>query len=95
VTGPGPRYRLRPSARFRTVFEEGLALDQETARLHVLNPAAATILDALASAPRTVPELVECVVEVFDVAADTARRDVEVFLEEAVAQGLVEAVTGP
>ena len=83
------RYRLRRSARFRTVFDEGLALDQATGRLHVLNPAGAVILAALES-PRTVEELVEAVLETFDAEPGAVRRDVEAFLDEAVTAGLVE-----
>jgi len=95
MNAPSPRYRLRSSTRYRTVLDEGLALDQETARLHVLNPTAAVILEALTAAPRTVPELVERVLETFDAEPATVRRDVEAFLEEGVAKGLVEAVTEP
>ncbi len=92
MNDPSPRYRLRSSTRFRTVLDEGLALDQETARLHVLNPAAAVILEALTTGPRSVSELVERVLEAFEAEPASVRRDVEAFLGEAIAEGLVEAI---
>ena len=91
MTPEEPRYRLRSSTRYRTVFDEGLALDQETAELHVLNPAAATILEALTE-PKTVEELTATVIARFDVDHATAKRDVEAFLDAAVEKGLLETV---
>ncbi len=88
MTAP-PRYRRSASTRFRRVFEEGLLLDQELARLHVLNPAAAFLWELLAE-PRTAEELLGAMLEAFDVDAATARRDLQEFLREATAAGLLE-----
>lgn len=83
------RYRRSPSTRFRKVFEEGLLLDQEVARLHVLNPTAAFLWDLLAQ-PRTRDELLDALLDEFDVDPETARRDIREFLDHAVAAGLLE-----
>jgi ABC-type uncharacterized transport system ATPase subunit len=83
------RLRRASRTRFRKVFDEGLALDQETARLHVLNTTAAFLLQQLAQ-PRSIAELVEALLREFDVEEADAERDVTSFLAEAVAAGLLE-----
>ena len=89
-----PAYRLRRSARYRTVLGEGLALDQASARLHVLNPAGAAVLEALAAGPRTPSELAGILSRRFEVEPERALEDVVAFLREAETAGLVEPVTG-
>ncbi len=88
------RYRRRSSTRFRKVFEEGLLLDQEVARLHVLNPVAAFLWELLAE-PRSADELLQAILEEFDVDPRTARSDIQDFLDETTAAGLLEPAPQP
>jgi len=88
------RFRRSPSTRFRKVFEEGLLLDQEVARLHVLNSAAAFLWDLLAQ-PRTSDELLNALLQEFDVDPETARRDIREFLDQALSAGLLEVQPPP
>ncbi len=83
------RLRRASSTRFRRVFDEGLLLDQGTARLHVLNTTAAFLLEQLAE-PRSIAELVDALLREFDVEEADAESDVRSFLAEAVAAGLLE-----
>jgi coenzyme PQQ synthesis protein D (PqqD) len=65
----------------------------DLASLFSFNRVGSTIWEAIEK-PRTVDELVAVVADTYDVTADKAREDLEVFLNEAQAAGVVQMV-GP
>ena len=65
----------------------------DLASLFSFNQVGSTIWEAIEK-PRTVDELVTLVADVYDVTPEKAREDLEVFLNEAQAAGVVQMV-GP
>jgi len=65
----------------------------DLASLFSFNQVGSTIWEAIEK-PRTVDELVSLVADAYDVTAEKAREDIEVFLNEAQAAGIVQMV-GP
>jgi hypothetical protein len=65
----------------------------DLASLFSFNQVGSTIWEAIEK-PRTVDELVTLVADAYDVTAEKAREDIEVFLNEAQAAGIVQMV-GP
>lgn len=61
----------------------------DLASIYSLNPVASAIWNAL-SEPRTASEIVELLDEEFEVPAETVASDVDAFLSEMIAAGLVE-----
>jgi len=61
----------------------------DLASIYSLNPVASAIWNAL-SEPRTKNEIVELLYEEFEVPAETVASDVDAFLSEMTAAGLVE-----
>ena len=62
----------------------------DLASLYSFNPAGNAIWQALEK-PQTVDELADLLAETFEVSSDKARQDVDSFLGEAQAMGLVHA----
>ena len=65
----------------------------DLASLFSFNQVGGTIWEAIEK-PRTVDDLVSLVADAYDVTAEKAREDIEVFLNEAQAAGIVQMV-GP
>jgi hypothetical protein len=65
----------------------------DLASLFSFNQVGSTIWEAIEK-PRTVDELVTLVADAYDVTAEKAREDIEVFLNEAQVAGIVQMV-GP
>jgi Coenzyme PQQ synthesis protein D (PqqD) len=65
----------------------------DLASLFSFNQVGSSIWEAIEK-PRTVDELVTLVADAYDVTAEKAREDIEVFLNEAQAAGIVQMV-GP
>jgi len=65
----------------------------DLASLFSFNQVGSTIWEAIEQ-PRTVDELVTLVADAYDVTPEKAREDIEVFLNEAQAAGIVQMV-GP
>jgi hypothetical protein len=65
----------------------------DLASLFSFNQVGSTIWEAIEK-PRTVDELVTLVADAYDVTPEKAREDIEVFLNEAQAAGIVQMV-GP
>jgi hypothetical protein len=83
-------YRLRKEAvAWQNVEPEAVLVQLEREEVHVANPAAATIIDALMGGA-TLPDLVARVTDTFEVDAAQATADVEAFLRSAIGAGLVE-----
>lgn len=80
------RYRLDPSARFRVLDGEGIVVLQKAAEVLVLNPVGAFIVERI-QADAALEEVVEEVVERYEVDADRARRDAVALVESLVEAG--------
>ena len=68
----------------------GVVLNLDTKFYFTLNATAIVLWKALSSGPRTRSELVDSLVQEFDVAAEEASSDVALLVDELVAEGLVE-----
>lgn len=84
------RYRLKQDAvEWRDTGDEIVALDVGTATYLSVNPSGAVLWEAV-TAGATREELVERLVERFDIDRDHAGADVDVFLVELGGRGLLE-----
>jgi len=63
----------------------------DLASLFSFNAVGSTIWEALEK-PRTAEELVNAVADAYDVTPDKARQDLQAFLDEAQAAGIVQAI---
>jgi len=62
--------------------DTGIVLDTNTAQVMSLNESATFLIEAMSSGARTGDELVHALLTEFEVDGDTARADVEAFLED-------------
>lgn len=72
--------RLSPHVRCRAVGDEGVLVHLENARVLVVNSVGLHVVQQLEKRPMTMGELIDSVLAEFEVEADQARADVEVFL---------------
>jgi hypothetical protein len=83
------KFRKRSDAlAAREMEDEVLLLDMEANLIHQLNPAASVIWQRLAS-PASMLEIAESLVSRFDVALETAERDVAEMVDRLQALGLI------
>jgi hypothetical protein len=87
--GPATVLRRRADVRFRTVLDEGVVIQQETAEVLVLNEVGARVLELLDGA-RTVGDLVTLLGGEFDATGEVLQREVARYLEELLAAGVIE-----
>jgi hypothetical protein len=88
------RYRIRKEAvAWQNVAPDAILVQLEREEVHVANPTAATIVDALQSGA-TVAELVERVTSEYEVDPTQATADIETFLRAALEGGLVTEEPG-
>ena len=82
--------RRHPDTAFRQIGDEGgLVVLPGKAEVKVLNPVGIAVY-ALLDGTRDVDALARAVAETFDVDSDTARRDVEAFLDDLRQAGMIE-----
>lgn len=86
--------RRRPDVRFRTVLDEGVVIKQDTAEVLVLNEVGARVLELL-DGNRTVADVESALANEFDAPAAELGRDVESYVEQLLAAGIVEAAPRP
>ena len=83
------RFRLRKeSVAWQNVAPEAILVQLDREELHVANPTAALLIDALQEGA-TLPELVTRVTADYEVETAQATADVESFLRQALAAGLL------
>ena len=83
------RPQRHPQTSFRQIGDEGgLVVLPTQAEVKVINPVAVLVYRLL-DGTHTVDEIVAEVLEEFEVEPDVARRDVESFLEELAAHGML------
>jgi hypothetical protein len=84
-----------PETAFRPIAEEGgLVVLPSRSEVKVLNPVGSTIYSML-DGTHTIDELVAAVVEEFEVDKASATQDVEAFLGELAAQGMLRGDDTP
>ena len=88
------RFRVCRDVRYRVVEREAVVLRQGPGEVLILNEVGARVLQ-LVDEGRRLADVVAQLQAEFDVGRNVLRRDVEVFLDEAVEAGLVEAATEP
>jgi coenzyme PQQ synthesis protein D (PqqD) len=82
--------RRHPDTAFRQIGDEGgLVVLPGRAEVKVLNPVGIAIY-ALLDGTRDIDALARAVADTFDVEPDTARRDVEAFLDDLRRAGMIE-----
>lgn len=82
-------FRLRPDVRYRVIDNEALVLRQDDAEILGLNEVGTKVLDLLESG-RTVGQVVRALQQELDVDRRRLQTDVEGFLGELMASGVVE-----
>ena len=91
---PGrPRYRRVADVRYRVLDGEAVVLRQRAAEVLGLNRVGSRVLE-LVDGETGVPELLDRLADEFEVERATLEADVRVFLDELVAAGVLERVTG-
>ena len=90
-----PRQILRksPSVRFRVVAGEGVVIQQKSAEVLVVNEVGARIL-SLVDGERSAASIASAVAQEFDADRDMVARDLDGYLDELLAVGVVEEVPG-
>lgn len=91
VTSDDTVFRTRPDVRFRVVGDEAIVVRQEDAEVIALNEIGATILGLLDSR-RSVRDLLDALLEEYDVDRDSLATDLTRFLRELRDAGVVEPV---
>jgi len=82
-------FRPRPDVRFRVVGDEAVVVRQEEAEVIALNDVGASIL-ALLDSRRSVGEVLDALVEEYDVDRESLSSDLTRFLSELRDAGVVE-----
>lgn len=77
-----------PDTPARSIDGEALVITPHDSHLHTLNATATAIWD-LADGARSLEEIVDVVVERFEVSRDVAVADARAFVEEATSRGLL------
>ena len=83
--------RIKKDLAYRRVAGELFIVDSSKARLHELNGPAAVIWEGLA-AGKSGPAIVSALVSEYETDAETARMDLEVFMNELRAAGLIDTL---
>ena len=81
-------YRLRPDLRLTELEGEGVVLHLGTRQYFSVSQTGLTIMEAL-SQPRTLEQLVQAVLDQYEVAREQAERDTRAFVEMCVARELL------
>jgi hypothetical protein len=90
---PNTRIRRAHDAAWRRVVDEVAIISMDTNRIRLLNRVGSFLWERCDNA--TVEELVEAVCARYDVDVDTARKDVDAFVRDLHARGLVTTEGGP
>ena len=87
-------FRRCGDVRFRTVLDEGVVIKQDNAEVLVLNEVGARVLELL-DGSRTVAEVEAALAAEFDASPATIAGDVEAYLAQLLAAGIVEPAGSP
>jgi hypothetical protein len=89
MTKDGAVFKPRPDVRFRIVGEEAVIVRQKDAEVIALNGVGASVL-ALLDSRRSVREILDALLEEYDVDREALSGDVSRFLSELRDAGVVE-----
>lgn len=92
MSGAARRFAQNTRAPFTVLGSEATVVTPHDSRLHVLNAVATRIWELCDGEGATIDELVEALVEEFEVTAETARDECIAFIEDAVSRELVVVV---
>lgn len=84
-------WQVNDRVRFRRVFDEAVVIHQEKAEALVLNDTGAAFLE-LCDGHRSLNEIVESILEQFEVDEQVLRKDLASFAEVLLAEGIIEPV---
>jgi hypothetical protein len=87
-------FAVRPTVRHERLEDEVIAIDLESGAYFALDDVAAVCWSVLAGGG-TIDAAVDATVARFDVASETAQRDIEQFVDELVRVGLLGAADRP
>lgn len=85
-----PAYRLFEHLAWRIIEDEAFVLDVERRRVHRFNPVGALIWQELDQG-KSEAEIVETVMDLYDVDRQTVEKDVKNFIEKIIEAGLLVA----
>ena len=88
---PRARYRRVEGLPFQRLGEEMLVVAPRARDVHMLSPTAASVWELLEQ-PVEEEEIVERLMEGYDVTKSRARKDVAALIEDLVGKGLVERI---
>lgn len=88
------RYRQNTRAPFTVLGAEATVVTPHDSRLHLLNPVATRVWELCDGDGRTIPEIVDALLDEFDVDRATAEQETTAFLDDALARGLVQREAG-
>ena len=89
---PSTVFRLRSDVRYRILFSEAVVIRQSNPEVLVLNEWGARMLELVASGI-TLGDLVDAMLEEYEVDREALRNDVSIFLRELQEAGVVESLT--
>lgn len=87
-------YRLRPDVRYQPVGDEGVVVRQEAAEVLILNEVGTRIL-ALLDQGLAPTEMIDRLAEEFDADQERLAADLDAFLADLSAAGLIEEIDRP
>lgn len=86
-----PRYRRHPDLRLTSLEGEGVVLHLKERRYFSVNETGLTLLEALKQ-PRSFDELVEAILQEYEVAPEVATRTTREFLTQCLDSAVVETI---
>lgn len=89
-----PCFRLCPEVRYQQVADEGVVVRQDAGEVLVLNEVGTRIL-ALVDQGLSEPQIIGRLREVFDAEPENLAGDLEAFLRELSAAGIIEETARP
>ena len=82
-------WKVDPGVRFRRLFDEAVLIHQEKAETLVLNDTAISFIEGC-DGQRTVGEIINGMVDEFDVSAEQLTADLAPFIKQLAEEGIIE-----
>lgn len=89
---PTTTYAIKPSARYRIIDDEAMIVNQNSANLYLCNELGSFVLDRIRDGNRN-DDIVNAICQEYDTDPETARRDLEEFLDALIAIDTLEITT--
>lgn len=91
VTAKSTIWKLDSGVRYRRMFDEAVLIHQRKAAALVLNDTAISFIEGC-DGERSVAEIIEELTGQYDVSAEQLATDLEPFIEQLAAEGIIEVV---